>query len=110
MIDRHRALGDIDSPPSSAKCCVFYRVQWIHTTGFELLAREALHDGNLRSASVDAPIVALMRVFLTSMGCFCKTRPPGWWVLGEVLPMIKLWLIGRVKSGVLLKRQSFFFC
>ncbi|RWW45439.1 hypothetical protein BHE74_00048723 [Ensete ventricosum] len=27
-----------------------------------------------------------MRVFLTSLGCSCKTRPLGWWVPGEVPP------------------------
>ncbi|RWW31822.1 hypothetical protein BHE74_00007584 [Ensete ventricosum] len=88
--------------------CVFHRVQWIRTTGFEPLAREALHASNPRSTGVDAPAVTLMRVFLTSLGCSYKTRPLGWWVPGEVPPTIKLGLIGRVKSDVLLERRSFF--
>ncbi|RWW57167.1 hypothetical protein BHE74_00036067 [Ensete ventricosum] len=51
-----------------------------------------------------------MRVFLTSLGCSCKTRPPVGWVPREVPPTIKLGLIGRVKSGILLERRSFFSC
>ncbi|RWW76662.1 hypothetical protein BHE74_00015239 [Ensete ventricosum] len=39
-------------------------------------------------------------VFLTSLDCSYKIRPPGWWVLGVVPPMIKLGLFQRVKSGV----------
>ncbi|RWW52891.1 hypothetical protein BHE74_00040670 [Ensete ventricosum] len=73
-------------------------------TGFELLAREVLHAGNPRSVCVDGPTMALMQVFLTLLGYSCKTRPPGWWVPGEVPPTIKLGLIGRVKSGVLLEQ------
>ncbi|RRT55078.1 hypothetical protein B296_00048723 [Ensete ventricosum] len=75
-------------------------------TGFELLAREVLHAGNPRSVCVDGPTVALMRVFLTLLGYSCKTRPLGWWVPGEVPPTIKLGLIRRVKSGVLLEQDE----
>ncbi|RWW36138.1 hypothetical protein BHE74_00058856 [Ensete ventricosum] len=63
---------------------------------------------NSRSAGVDARAITLMRVFLTSLGCSYKIRAPGWWVPGDVPPTIKLWLIERVKSGVLLERWSFF--
>ncbi|RWV89212.1 hypothetical protein GW17_00048648 [Ensete ventricosum] len=68
--------------------------------GFESLVQEALHAGNSRSVGVDAPAMTLMRIFLTSLGCSCKTRPPGWWVPGEVPLTIKLGLIERVNSGV----------
>ncbi|RWV81936.1 hypothetical protein GW17_00056606 [Ensete ventricosum] len=49
-----------------------------------------------------------MRIFLPSLGSSYKIRPPGWWVPGEVPPTIKLGLIGRVKSGILLEHRSFF--
>ncbi|RWV90002.1 hypothetical protein GW17_00047823, partial [Ensete ventricosum] len=87
---------------------LLHRVQWIRTTGFGPLARERLHAGNPRSVGVGAPVVTLMRVFLPSLGCSCKTRPPKWWDLGEVPSTIKLGLIGRVKSDVLLEHWSFF--
>ncbi|RWW48899.1 hypothetical protein BHE74_00044998 [Ensete ventricosum] len=67
-----------------------------------------LHAGNMRSTGVGAPIVTLMRVFLPLLDCSCKTRPPRWWVPGEVPPTIKLGLIERVKSGVPLEHRSFF--
>ncbi|RWW49074.1 hypothetical protein BHE74_00044800 [Ensete ventricosum] len=87
---------------------VFHRVQWICIIGFGLLAREALHAGNPRSVGVDALVVTLIRVLLTSLGHSYKTIPPGWWVPGEVPPTIKLGSIGRMKSDILLERQSFF--
>ncbi|RRT63485.1 hypothetical protein B296_00037704 [Ensete ventricosum] len=67
-----------------------------------------LHAGNMRSAGVGAPIVTLMQVFLPSLDCSYKTRPPRWWVPGKVSLMIKLGLIERVKSGVPLEHRSFF--
>ncbi|RRT32014.1 hypothetical protein B296_00046492 [Ensete ventricosum] len=88
--------------------CLLHRVQWIHTTGFGSLAQETLHAGNPRSSGVGAPVGTLMRVFLPWLGCSCKTRPHGWWVPKEVPPTIKLRLIGRVKSDVLLEHRSFF--
>ncbi|RRT57494.1 hypothetical protein B296_00038053 [Ensete ventricosum] len=87
---------------------LLYRIEWIRTTGFEPRAREALHAGDPRSAGVDAPIVTLMQVFLTSLGCSCKIRPLGWWIPGEVPPTIKLGLIRGVKLDVLLERCNFF--
>ncbi|RRT63276.1 hypothetical protein B296_00042828 [Ensete ventricosum] len=62
----------------------------------------------MRSTGGGAPVVTLMRVFLPSIGCSRKKRPPRWWVFGEVPPTIKLGLIGRVNSDVLLEHQSFF--
>ncbi|RRT70750.1 hypothetical protein B296_00014736 [Ensete ventricosum] len=76
--------------------------------GFEPLAQEMLHADNPRLTGVGTLIVTLMWVFLSSLGCFYKTRPPKWWVPGEVPPTIKLGLIGRVKSDVLLEHRSFF--
>ncbi|RRT36683.1 hypothetical protein B296_00051463 [Ensete ventricosum] len=82
--------------------CLLHCVQWIRTTEFEPRAREAFHAGDPRSTSVDAPIVTLMRVFLTSLSYSCKTIPSGWQVPREVLPMIKLGLI----QGVLMRPYS----
>ncbi|RWV83256.1 hypothetical protein GW17_00055168 [Ensete ventricosum] len=76
--------------------------------GFGPLVQEMLHADNPRSAGVGTLVVTLMRVFLPSLGYSYKTRSLGWWVPGEVPPMIKLGLIGRVKFGVLLEHQSFF--
>ncbi|RRT72469.1 hypothetical protein B296_00005437 [Ensete ventricosum] len=72
------------------------------------LPRETLHAGNPRSAGVDTPVVILMRVFLPSLRCSYKTRPPEWWVPGEVPPTIKLGLVRRVKSDVLFEHRRFF--